>query len=82
LLVGSGLLRGWDWTAISLVVGSSLLSFAAAESMATYIFGSYMTEIVGVDHKINAPPIILHVLVLALLWWKARAGVEERPSAI
>jgi hypothetical protein len=76
LLVKSGLLRGWSWSTTALVLGASLLSFAAAESCATYLFGTSLTDLFGVQHSYNAPPIVLHILVLALLWRKARKATS------
>ena len=72
LLFRTGFLRDWTWRSITLVLGASLLSFAAAESSATYLFGSTLTELVGVNHWINAPWIVLHVGVLIFLYQKAR----------
>jgi hypothetical protein len=72
LLSKSGYLRGWDWSTIGLIVCASLLSFAAAESSATYLFGTDLTDLWGIDHRLNAPPIIVHVLALLFLYQKAR----------
>lgn len=73
LLSQGSLLSGWGTRSIFLVLATSLLSLAAAESMATYIFGNQLTAMFGVDHRLNAPPIILHILVLAFLYWRSSA---------
>jgi hypothetical protein len=86
MLSRAGLLRLWAWRSIALVVGASLLSFAAAESSATYFFGHPLGKLigVGVDHWLNAPWIILHALALTLLYWRTTRGWRpdrEEPSA-
>jgi len=74
LLSRARFLRQWTWRAIVLVVGASLLSFAAAESSAAYIFGPPLAPFAsGVDNWINAPWIALHVVVLVLLYWRVRS---------
>jgi hypothetical protein len=73
LLSRARFLRQWTWRAIVLVVGASLLSFAAAESSATYIFGAPLAPFESVDHWINSPWIALHVVVLVLLYLRARS---------
>jgi hypothetical protein len=72
LLVRGKFLRGWGWWPIILVLLTSLLAYAAAESSATYLFPESLYSILGVDHWINAPWIILHVIVVCFLYWKAR----------
>jgi len=72
LLSRAGFLRDWRWPSISLVLGASMLAFAAAEGSATYLFPDYLTEMTGVDHWLNAPVIIVHALALFFLYWKAR----------
>jgi hypothetical protein len=69
-----GFLRGKRLPTILLVLGASFLSFAAAESMATYLFGNSLTRITGVPHWMNAPWIIVHAVVLIILYrkWKSR----------
>lgn len=58
---------------IAIVLGVSFLSFAVAESMATYLFGSFLTKLFGgVNHWMNAPWIILHVIILIFLYVKGR----------
>lgn len=56
------------------ILGASLLSFVAAESMATYLFDTASTAIfrLSVEHWINAPWIILNTLFLVLLYVKGR----------
>lgn len=74
LMLRAGILRGWTWRSIILVLGAGLLSFAAAESSATYLFGNDFNELFGfgVDHWMNAPWIVLHAAVLVSLYMKAR----------
>jgi len=76
LLVRARFLQGWRWHSISLVLCSSLLGFASAESTATYLFGNSFTEMFGVNHWLNAPPIILHLMVLSFLYQKARVHLS------
>lgn len=80
LLACAGYLRKWGWYSISLIVLASLLSFTAAECIATYLFGGFMTNVTGVDHFLNAPPIVLHAVVLIFLWWKARTSPAKSPT--
>jgi hypothetical protein len=77
LLDQSGWVRDWSWKSIGLVVCTGLLSVAAAECIATYVFGTPSSAFTGVESWVNAPPIILHAMFLAFLWWKARARVEK-----
>jgi hypothetical protein len=72
LLSCAGFLNGWNWRVIAVILCVSLLSFAAAESSATYLFGNIRTEIQGVQHWANAPFIMIHILVLCFLYRKAR----------
>lgn len=74
LLSRAGLVRDWGTRAVLLVVGASLLSLAAAESIATYAFGNVLTSLTGVDHWLNAPPIAVHVVVLVYLVLRTRAS--------
>jgi hypothetical protein len=74
LLTRLGAGRNWNSMTVAVVLGSSLLSWAAAESMATYFFPAGLTRILGVSHWLNAPPILLHVATSVILWWKARAS--------
>lgn len=76
LLARAELLRGWGGHSIIIVLVVSLIAFAAAESMATYLFGNLMTALTGVNHWLNAPPIVLHVLLLLLLFHRIR--IRER----
>jgi len=82
LLSHAGLLRDWTWQSIALVLGASLLSFAAAESSATYLFGHPLGRMfgvnIGVTHWLNAPWILLHVGILALLY--RRTLQRRRPA--
>lgn len=82
LLSKAGFLRNREWRSIILAVGASVLSFAAAESCATYLFGNRMTDIVGVSHSMNAPWIVLHVLVLVFLYVRvcklSRSALTEK----
>jgi hypothetical protein len=74
LLSRARFLQQWTWRSIVLVVGASLLSFAAAESSATYVFGPPLAPLESsVDHWRNAPWIALHVAVLAFLYWRGRS---------
>jgi hypothetical protein len=69
LFVRSGFLREWNWRWIALVASTSLVSFAAAESISTYLIGGPLTRIIsGVEHWLNLPPIILNAAVLTYLW--------------
>jgi hypothetical protein len=60
----------WSWQSITLILGTSLLSFAAAESMKTYLFGNMISKIMGrgIDHWLNAPWIVLNIAVLIYLF--------------
>ena len=72
LLSRAGFLRHWNWPSISLVLCASFLAFTAAESSATYLFPNYITTANGVDHWLNAPWIVAHVLAVCVLYWQAR----------
>lgn len=77
LLALTGLLREIKGLSIFMVLGASFLSFAAAESMATYLFGTSFDILLfgkglGVNHLFNAPWIILHVVLIFGLYKKER----------
>jgi len=74
LLSRAHCLRQWTWRAVVLIVAASFLSFAAAESSATYIFGPPFGPFEsGVDHWLNAPWIAVHAVVLLFLYLRARS---------
>ena len=79
LLARSGLVREWRLSSIGLVALTSLLSFVAAECLATYLFRNVMTYY-GVDHWMNAPPLIINAALLAFLWWKVATRSEKSPA--
>jgi hypothetical protein len=68
----AGFLRTMHNPKILLVLGASLLSFACAESMATYLFGNTVSDILGVPHWWNVPWIVLYWVALALLYRRAK----------
>ena len=72
LLSRAGFLHGWSGYSIGLILCVSLLSFAAAESSATYLFESDTTEIYGLNHWLNLPPILANILALVYLDRKAK----------
>lgn len=72
LLLRAGFLRGWSGRSIVLVLAASLVSLAAAECIATYLFGNLLTALNGIDHWLNAPPIGLHIVLVSFLYWRAR----------
>jgi len=81
LLSRAGLSRDWTWRTIVLILGTSLLSLTAAESIVTYLFNMPYNELfgLGVDHWLNAPWIILHAAATITLYWKARLFGQDRP---
>jgi hypothetical protein len=66
------MLRGGKWRSSSLLIGISVLSFVAAESLSTYLFENWWTAVAGIPHWFNAPPLLLSSAILAALWWKTR----------
>lgn len=73
LLARAGLLQTMRLaTTILLLLVASLLSFAAAESMATYLFPDVLIRMQGIQHEYNAPFIILYWIVLFFLYRKAK----------
>lgn len=80
LLTQASLLRGMGVGGIMTVLGASFLSFAAAESMATYLFNNTIYALLnrGTPHLLNAPWIILHVFFLVFLLVKVKR--RERAS--
>ena len=72
LLSRASFLEGMGVTAILKVLGASFLSLAAAKSMAVYLFRPGWTVLFGVNHWVNAPWIILHVIFFGFLCIKVR----------
>lgn len=54
------------------IVAMGVLSFAATESVSTYLFGDFMTDLAGVSHWYNLPPIILHTVYVVFLLYRIR----------
>jgi hypothetical protein len=77
LLSDTSLLRRMRAAAIVTVLCASFLSFAAAESMATYLFSNTLSAPfnIGVNHWMNAPWIILHAVLLVILYVKRKRRV-------
>jgi hypothetical protein len=71
LMLRAGFIGNINLRGIILIVAAGLLSFAAAESMSTYLYGSFNTKLLGVSHWLNAPWIIAHTIVIISLWLKA-----------
>lgn len=71
LLQKTGILIDWSLRSYIVVFVLSILSLTASESMATYLFGTYLT-LIGVNHWLNAPPILIHSICLIYLWIKAK----------
>jgi hypothetical protein len=71
---------GWSLNPLTIagILASSLLSWAAAESLATYFFASNLTRLVGISHWLNAPPVLLHVAITVALWWKVHSSHRAR----
>lgn len=55
-----------------IIVMMGMLSFAATESASTYLFGDFMSEITGVSHWYNLPPIILHMIFVVFLFYRIK----------
>jgi hypothetical protein len=72
LLLRAGLLRNWGWWQILLVLLTSLLAYAAAESIATYLFPGTLYRFMGVSHWLNAPWIVIHIVVIVVLYSRTR----------
>lgn len=62
---------------VLLVTAEALLGFAAAESIVTYIFPPLRVQLVGVEHNINLPFIILQAGVLVALFIAARLSARR-----
>lgn len=54
------------------ILGITFLSWAAAESTATYLFRPSYTMILGVSHLMNAPWIIANAVILIILYRMAK----------
>ncbi len=66
-----GFLRKMSLISIVFVIAVSFLSFTAAESMATYLFGNGLTKVLGVNWM-NTLWIILNAVLLVVLGLKAK----------
>lgn len=79
LLDRAGLVERRTWQAVVFVLGASFLSFAAAESSATYIFGDPFTHLFGgsPNHWLNAPWIVAHAVVVTWLYWRTRRRAKD-----
>lgn len=77
LWVRCGLLRQRGWQSLAVVLLLTLLSFSAAEAIATYLYGNTLTDIWGVSNWLNAPPIMLNCGLVLYFWHRARMGTAE-----
>ena len=68
LLQKAGFLISWDSGSYILIFISCILSIAASDGIATYLFDNYS----DVYHWYNVPPIIIHSICLVYLWIKAK----------
>jgi hypothetical protein len=59
------------WSSIAAIVGVSIISVTSSESMTTYFFPDIFTRLTGVYNWLNMPWIILNLVVLMWLSWKA-----------
>ena len=73
LLARAGYLRRWNWKSIALVAGLTFLSFSAAEAAETYLCGNTFTDLEGVSHWLNAPPLIAQTVVILVLYFQPAA---------
>jgi hypothetical protein len=79
LLVRTKMISAINELSIGLILVAGLLSLAAGDSMATYLFGNTMTHMTGVDFWMNGPPIVLNALALAALYLRVRS-TESKPA--
>ena len=82
LLFVARLVTGPEWRSVGLILLATLISFSAAESTSTYLFGSVSTAITGVNHALNAPFIIVHLIALIGLALKVRGIKVARPPVL
>lgn len=80
LMIDAKLFRNSAWRSICLGLLASLLSWTAAECSATYLFGGdVITDLFGVNHWLNAPPIAAHLLaIIGLLYLRRRTRAARR----
>lgn len=72
LLGVSGSINKINPKSIVVIVISGLLSFAAAESSATYLIPNFFIKVGGVSHLMNAPWLILHMLFILYFYSKIK----------
>jgi hypothetical protein len=80
LLARLGLIRPGRRAGLAIVPLTGLLNLAAAESGATYVFGTNPYISVPISHWANLPPIIVNVGMIVGLLIKARRG-RRHPAA-
>jgi hypothetical protein len=68
LLYEAGFLSYLSFKEMIIIVIFGLLSLAASESMSTYLFRNFLTDLMGVEHWLNLPPIIINIICLIILW--------------
>lgn len=71
LLSRAGFLPKWGWWLMLIIVLTSMLAYAAAESSATYLFPEPL-YLGAVETWMNVPWIVIHVLVIAVLYHLGR----------
>ncbi|HEY2586022.1 MAG TPA: hypothetical protein VGI81_09700 [Tepidisphaeraceae bacterium] len=75
----SGYLKKWNWKSFILLLGISVLSFCAAESTATLIFGNQFSDFDGINWWLNLPPVLIGVVVFSWLLYRSfKLAAEKR----
>ena len=63
---------------VGYLVASSLLSITGAETSTTYAIGSTWTDMYGINHWLNAPWIVLNIVLIALLYVYGRRLARQQ----
>jgi hypothetical protein len=71
LLYDLSVLKGGRWQSVGAIIGVGMLSLTSSESMTTYLFPNIWVRLTGISNWLNMPWIVLNLVLLVWLSWKA-----------
>jgi hypothetical protein len=71
------------WSSVGAIIVSGIISLSSSEAMATYLVPNALYSATGVSNLYNLPPILINIVALGWLSFKAwRIGAEPPPELV
>lgn len=81
LLYDLDYLKGRRWRFVGAIIGVGLLSLTSSEAMTTYLLPNFWVRLTGgISNWENLPWIVLNLVMLVWLSWKARNARAISPD--